>query len=232
MRHSLTKLFGYENGLPGNIEHSVLTFFLLAGAFLYQPLHTFTHVDAFTYRYSCGSKVQSMYFTCHCFDERSFSSPLNVIHRRGIGSTTLVLLLTYAGVQNGTAFGLILDFTGGLAGSLLCFVLPALIFLRLSPRTHELHIPVICTLCFGLFVIITLPVVTALRAIKNWSSWLVASKYILPNNLCEEEIWLDGRYFLKAPKSLGERWVHRSPRPEKRIIQDLTVNITNLRGCY
>lgn len=79
-----------------------------------------------------------------------------------IGTTGLVLVLRFMGYSQGYAFGLILDFTGSIAGSFTSFVMPAAIFIKLSPNTDPLFYPGICMLIFGLFVMITVPVLSIL----------------------------------------------------------------------
>lgn len=77
-------------------------------------------------------------------------------------TTIIVLLLRYIGFSTGAAFGMILDFTGGVAGSITSFVLPALLYLKLMPRTASLFWPAAAMLLFGIFVAITVPVASVL----------------------------------------------------------------------
>ena len=71
-----------------------------------------------------------------------------------------MLLVKLGGLESGSAFGVILDFTGGIASSLICFVLPAAIFIKLTPKTHPLFFPCVAMSIFGLFVVVTVPVIT------------------------------------------------------------------------
>ena len=47
--------------------------------------------------------------------------------------TVIVLLLRATGMASGTAFSLVLDLTGGIAGSLTSFILPTAIYLKIIP---------------------------------------------------------------------------------------------------
>jgi len=82
-------------------------------------------------------------------------------------TTFLVLVLSYAGITQGAAFGLILDFTGGIAGSCISFVMPAAMFLKLTSKDHKLFVPSIFMLCFGIFVMVTVPVVTIINFVES-----------------------------------------------------------------
>lgn len=55
-----------------------------------------------------------------------------------LGSMTIVVLaLVTQGMAGGTAFALITDIAGGVSGSLLTFVIPSLVYLRLMPALSE-----------------------------------------------------------------------------------------------
>ena len=81
------------------------------------------------------------------------------------GCMGCVLVLTAAGFTNGNLFGVILDFTGGIAMSIVCFIIPAVIYLT-AYYPDPLHAiwwyHCILMLCFGLFATIAVPVASAL----------------------------------------------------------------------
>ena len=77
--------------------------------------------------------------------------------------TILVLILRASGLTQGAAFGFILDFTGGIAASMTSFVLPAAIYLKLTPFTEAKHYwETAAMLGFGCFVLITVPTMNVL----------------------------------------------------------------------
>ncbi len=78
-------------------------------------------------------------------------------------TTGIVLLLRYGGLDQGSAFGVILDFTGSIAGSLTSFVIPAAIFLKHAEKSHSLYWPSVLMLIFGIFTMFTVPIVTVLN---------------------------------------------------------------------
>ncbi len=52
-----------------------------------------------------------------------------------LGFTTLfTLMFYYLGFASGAAFSLVLNITGGVAGSITSFILPSLVYLTLCPR--------------------------------------------------------------------------------------------------
>eukprot|EP00607_Mallomonas_marina_P005287 CAMPEP_0182435160 /NCGR_PEP_ID=MMETSP1167-20130531/74058_1 /TAXON_ID=2988 /ORGANISM="Mallomonas Sp, Strain CCMP3275" /LENGTH=376 /DNA_ID=CAMNT_0024625885 /DNA_START=348 /DNA_END=1478 /DNA_ORIENTATION=- len=84
-----------------------------------------------------------------------------------LGATTgIVLLIRYIGLGQGKAFGVILDFTGGMAGAFTSFVMPALMFLRHAKRDHRLYWPSVLMAVFGVFTMISVPIITVLDVAK------------------------------------------------------------------
>jgi amino acid permease len=77
--------------------------------------------------------------------------------------TAVVLLLNLVGVSNGNAFGLILDFSGGLAGSVTSFIMPAAFYLKLQPRTAYLYWPCAVMLVLGTVVAIMVPILSIMQ---------------------------------------------------------------------
>jgi hypothetical protein len=77
--------------------------------------------------------------------------------------TVLVLILRSVGLAQGTAFGFILDFTGGIAASVTSFVMPALIYLKLIPQANaKWYWHAVAMLLFGIFILFTVPIVNIL----------------------------------------------------------------------
>ena len=70
-----------------------------------------------------------------------------------------MLIIRYAGVSLGDAFGVILDFTGGVAGSVTSFVLPAAIYLKVMPTTAYFCNFAKIMVVFGVFVMFMVPIV-------------------------------------------------------------------------
>jgi len=79
-------------------------------------------------------------------------------------TTTVVLLLRDYSLEQGAAFGLILDFTGGIAGSGISYIMPAILYLTLTPKNQAVYYyPCIGMLFFGCFAAVTVPVVSLLN---------------------------------------------------------------------
>jgi hypothetical protein len=74
-----------------------------------------------------------------------------------------VLLLFAAGLSSGNAFGLILDFSGGLAGSITSFVMPGAFYLKLMPRSAPLYWPCAVMLVLGVAIAIVVPVTSVIQ---------------------------------------------------------------------
>lgn len=80
----------------------------------------------------------------------------------------IVLALRGVGLTQGDAFGFILDFTGGIASSFCSFIMPAMIYLQLTPKAEaRWFYPAILMLIFGVFVMFTVPIVISLILTKN-----------------------------------------------------------------
>jgi hypothetical protein len=99
--------------------------------------------------------------------------------------TFVVLIIVKAGFASGIAFSIILTLTGGVAGacqlssdklkhlsiksmtlmtgSILSFILPSCIYLRLMPKEHQLYI--LAALCgiFGVLVLVAVVTVTMMQ---------------------------------------------------------------------
>ena len=68
-----------------------------------------------------------------------------------------------SGFTQGAAFGFILDFTGGIAASMTSFVLPAGIYLKLTPSADaKYYWENVAMLLFGCFVLVTVPIMNIL----------------------------------------------------------------------
>ena len=81
-----------------------------------------------------------------------------------VGTTGVVIFIRSVGLSQGHAFGVILDFTGSIAGSFISFVMPAAIFLKLNSKEHKFYWPCVVMLVFGVFVMITVPIVSIVSA--------------------------------------------------------------------
>ena len=77
-------------------------------------------------------------------------------------TTCIVLLLDIMGLSSGSAFGIILNITGGVAGSLSTFIIPSILFLKAMPRDHKLYSPAVFEMCFGFFVLVAVVTETVL----------------------------------------------------------------------
>lgn len=84
--------------------------------------------------------------------------------RTYIGPTIVVLILRASGLTQGAAFGFILDFTGGIAASFTSFIMPSMIYLALTPNDSDRkwYWHAVSMLVFGVFIIITVPLVNIL----------------------------------------------------------------------
>lgn len=81
------------------------------------------------------------------------------------GTTGMVLIMNFVGLTSGDAFSLILDITGGIAGSLTSFVLPALIFLAVCDHDDWLMWPARINLFLGVFIMMSVVITTAMNYI-------------------------------------------------------------------
>jgi amino acid permease len=77
--------------------------------------------------------------------------------------TAVVLMLNYIGISSGNAFGLILDFSGGLAGSITSFIMPAAFYLRLQPTTAYLYWPCAVMLVVGIAIAVMVPILSIMQ---------------------------------------------------------------------
>jgi len=70
------------------------------------------------------------------------------------------LLLHATGLSNGEAFGVILDFTGGVVFSVVSFILPAALYLLDDSGTgdQQYKVPSYFMLAFGCFTFVAVPV--------------------------------------------------------------------------
>jgi hypothetical protein len=69
-------------------------------------------------------------------------------------STIVVLLLHELGVSGGEGFGLILSITGGVGGSLSSFIIPAALYVKLSPKTDRLYYPACVLFVLGWLILL------------------------------------------------------------------------------
>lgn len=74
------------------------------------------------------------------------------------------LLLHATGLSNGQAFGVILDFTGGVVFSIISFILPALLYVMDDSGTGDKQytVPAYFMLAFGCFTFIAVPVASVM----------------------------------------------------------------------
>jgi len=75
----------------------------------------------------CGGRSEDMPLWRHFFVSVALLGTMTVV----------VLALVTQGLAGGTAFALINDIVGGVSGSLLTFVIPSLVYLRLMPALSE-----------------------------------------------------------------------------------------------
>jgi hypothetical protein len=146
MRHSIVRLMGTSDGNLNTVPHLVLTGSLL-----------FCKFRVVVYNYIITCRLCNALFFINSFVLLLLNSNIYCIV-----CTTLVLCLRFSGLSLGDAFGLILDFTGGVAGSMTSYVMPAAIYLKLMPKTAEYYYPAVLMLIFGLFVMIMVPTVSIL----------------------------------------------------------------------
>lgn len=69
----------------------------------------------------------------------------------------VALLVRYSGFSLGEGFDLIVDLSGGVAGSLICFILPSVIYLKLMPPNAPLRQYGVAMLIFGIAVLVIVP---------------------------------------------------------------------------
>lgn len=81
------------------------------------------------------------------------------------GQTAVVVALLHLGVASGAMFGLILNITGGIGGSLNAFILPALIYLTVMPDGSPLKLAGILCLLVGIVVMFAVVSVTVLSVL-------------------------------------------------------------------
>jgi amino acid permease len=74
--------------------------------------------------------------------------------------TLVMLMLRYAGFSSGEAFSFVLDFSGGLAGSLTSFVFPAAFYLKLNDKMSEYYYHCVVMLVFGSIFTVVIPVLS------------------------------------------------------------------------
>lgn len=77
-------------------------------------------------------------------------------------AVVVILILYSVGFTQGNAFALVIDFSGGVAGSLTSFIIPAALYLKLMKRQEELFYPCILMMIFGLFAVIYIPIETVM----------------------------------------------------------------------
>ena len=72
------------------------------------------------------------------------------------GIVAVVLLLVSRGFTSGAVFSIILGFTGGVAGTMLSFILPAMFYLAKMPPAAPLHWVMRVMLVGGLVVLVVI----------------------------------------------------------------------------
>jgi amino acid permease len=76
--------------------------------------------------------------------------------------TIIVLLLNLAGIAGGEGFGVILNITGGIGGSLSSFIIPAAMYAKVMPASDPLYYPAIALGAMGVVILVTVVIVTIL----------------------------------------------------------------------
>lgn len=74
----------------------------------------------------------------------------------------VVIVLLATGYSSGEAFSLILDFSGGIAGGFISFLLPGIIYLKLMPPDSQYYTAAKCIIAFGVSVTVSVITGTAL----------------------------------------------------------------------
>ena len=143
MRHCVIRFFGKEDGVLKCGKHTVLTVFLLACQYIY--IFIYLCIYFFT-----------VFLTLNMNSYDIFQ-----------GTVTIVLVIRYLGLDQSDEFGVILDFTGGIASSFICFVMPAAIYLRLTSMDQIYYWPSASMFLFGIFVLITVPTLTIINLSNN-----------------------------------------------------------------
>jgi hypothetical protein len=67
-------------------------------------------------------------------------------------------VLNAKGFSDDNAFNLIIAFSGGLAGGIISFIMPAAFYLKLSTRTAPLYSLCAVMLCIGVVVSVMVPI--------------------------------------------------------------------------
>lgn len=76
--------------------------------------------------------------------------------------TFTVVLLNLLGVSGGVGFGLILSITGGIGGSLSSFIIPALLYIKISSPENQWYYPAWVLFFLGWIVLFAVVIVTIL----------------------------------------------------------------------
>jgi hypothetical protein len=82
-----------------------------------------------------------------------------------VAPVAMVFLLKGLGLSNGAAFGVILDFTGGLAASMTSFVLPGAFYVKLMSKDAPLYSQCLFMLIFGIAVVFVVPIATIVQLV-------------------------------------------------------------------
>ena len=83
-----------------------------------------------------------------------------------IAALVVVEALLATGYSSGEAFSLILDFSGGIAGCFIAFLMPGMVYLKLMPSDAKYHTAAKCIIVFGVCITVSVVTGTAL-SIEN-----------------------------------------------------------------
>ena len=80
--------------------------------------------------------------------------------------TGLVVAMNVLGLSSGAAFGLTLNISGGIGGSLNNFILPGLMYRRAMPASAHLHTAAAIEIVFGVAIMCTVCIATLVSIVK------------------------------------------------------------------
>lgn len=75
----------------------------------------------------------------------------------------VVLSFKASGISQGVAFGVILDITGGIGGSLISFILPGLFYIKLKEKNAPLYKHCVSMIILGVFVLFFVPTMSIIK---------------------------------------------------------------------
>jgi amino acid permease len=78
-----------------------------------------------------------------------------------------VLSFKATGINEGAAFGIILDITGGIGGSLISFIMPGLFYIKLKEKDAPLYKHCISMIILGIFVMLFVPIMSVITHLEK-----------------------------------------------------------------